>query len=560
MAACPSQSFAQLAVAVAAFMLVAALSPGPPPELAGEGEAGARPVRLLVQFDRPVTRFRTAAEAEVSFLMRAFAYRPPARPEVEREEKEPQEETEAPPPGEEVEGYERELVPREERPPEEEGLPAEEGKEEVPPPPELPPFVSRTGPDASRWMEEKPIRGYAKLVVKNGRISGDLEGGKYSVVGDFEVIYQDNHITADQAQIDEDRETGRFEGNVRVTDGEFELTADFVEVNNRTKQMHAKGFVSFARIKPGEEPPGPELERRDRIKNLLQNEKSQLLCDELYYNWETEEMEASGEVRVVHPWMSATADRLTFTRAREAYELSGNVVLTLKEYDWIFRNDLVAPEEEKVTRVIARQPTTLTAERVVVSSRENRLEATGPPPRRAKVGQEDKFLEAEKITIDDDRKAITAEGSVHLYQKSGDWLVEGGQVDPRRQDPDVMERLKKEVHLTADSFTFRYEDKEMTATGRVVVVNGEILARSGKLIYDDRAKLLTLEGGVIMIRHLAERLLANRVEIDTERRRFTFFGLADAFFNYRGEVPAAGERETGEEGGLVEVGPETLGR
>ncbi len=400
---------------------------------------------------------------------------------------------------------------------------------------------------------------YARVVVNRGRVSGSTERKKYDIRGKLSLYYKDISASADSGQIDQNAETVRLMESVRLVEPKYNLTCENLTIQFKEKSFVAKTFVRFNKKTRGKDPTDTSLPKRDRVINIFKNEPTEVYSNVLTYNWNTEEMSAIGEVKVVQEKVTATMDRLNYNPEQKTYQMKGNIFVTLLETEWVFEHKLVEEKDIDLAEALTEEETTLEADYLQTGEDTDVMILRGSEDALARITQEDKELSADEIIFDDRTKTMTATGNVVFYQENGDWLREGefikGELDEQGK-----RILENELTSASENLTFNYDDRILHQWGDVEIVCGDESLVADDLVYNDETKMLYLTGTVGYFRGDDEYLYADEATIDTDKNHFEFTGIIESFIFTTEEdrerakaVPEEGEEgETAEEEALPE--------
>ena len=369
---------------------------------------------------------------------------------------------------------------------------------------------------------------YARVAVTSGRISGSTGTEVYDIVGDFSLFYRDIVASAGKGRLNQKAEIAELSDDVYLKEPKYELASDELDIRFKQKTLAATKFVQFKKKEKSREPTGTDVPKRQRVINIFKNEPTEVYCNSLDYNWDTEEMEAKGEVKVVQKDFTATMDGLTYNPRTKLYQLSGNVFATLFSTEWIFEHELVEPKDEELARALAEKESTLAADFVEVGEESDLLTMRGSEDKKAELKQEDKYLQADEIVVDDAKKLLTASGNVEFYQENGEWLEKGGLVEPGAEEQ-LKERLGKPVTSTSDNLSYDYDKRILRQWGGVQLLGENEALLADELTYDEKGKLLHLQGNVAYYRGEDEYVYADEVIIDTDKNSFKFIGIVEGF-------------------------------
>ena len=397
---------------------------------------------------------------------------------------------------------------------------------------------------------------FARIVISQGRVSGNTSKKEYDIIGEMSLYYRDLAASSKRGHIEQETETVQLSESVVVEDPNYNLNAEELNIRFKDKAFDAKVFVKFKKLHMGKEPVGPEVPKRERVINIFKNEPTEVYSNLLSYNWDTEEMHAQGEVKVVQKYMSATMDSLDYSPDKKTYLMSGNVFITLLDTNWIFENQIVEKDDEELARALTEKETTIEAETLETGEDSDVTVLKGGSEKQARLTQEDKELSADTITFNDKTKLMTAEGNAKFYQENGDWLRKGKLID-REPSAEAKRFLENKVTSTSPNLTFDYDKRILHQWGGVEIDNGEEKLVADDLVYDEKGKVLTLTGNVGYFRGPDEYLIADKVIIDIGKNKFKFTGIVESFLFTTDEsraaahpapAPAEGEGAEGEEG------------
>lgn len=393
---------------------------------------------------------------------------------------------------------------------------------------------------------------YARVVVSSGRIKGNTKQKQYDMDGHISLYYRDISADAMEGHIDQNAETVDLRDSVRLVEPNYELSCEDLQIRFKEKSFVAKTFVKFKKKTAGKEPTGAEMPKRERTINIFKNEPTEVYANILTYNWDTEEMMAKGEVKVLQQDLSSTMDTLEYNPSAKTYRMTGNVFMTLLDTEWIFEHKLVEERDVDLARALTENETTVEADFVETGEDSDLTTMRGSSEAQVAIAQDDKVLYADSVVFDDGKKMMTAEGSVAFYQENGEWLRQGKLIEGE-PDEDTKRFLEREVVSTSDHMTLNYDKRVLHQWGSVKVVSGDEMLVADDLVFDDTAKELRLEGNVTYFRGEDEYVLAENVFIDTAKNIIRFSGVTKSFlFTSQEDRKKAQEEEK-------EPAPETEG-
>lgn len=412
-----------------------------------------------------------------------------------------------------------------------EELPAAEGFESLIGPSELP-FGSVDQEIAS--ADSAPGMGlddnFARIVVPSGSIEGSTETKQFHIEGGLKLYYQDVLISADIADIDEKQEVALLYGNVSIEDPKYTLKADELRINFGVKQFEASGMIQFNKFQDDKKSkPNMALDKKDRLREYFAGQKFELYCNHLFYSWDSKQLNAIGSVRIVHPSFNGSMERVDYNDKSKAYEMSGTVVLTVTEYDWVFENQLVDETDAKKVRALTDGDTKITCDRMVYSEETAIAEFYALPEMTVVFSQPKRSVTANYIEINDKTKDFYAEGTstkqAVYAQQNGQWLFEGGLISRENVADDLATALSDPLKASADTLTYNYDRKRLELLGNVLVASINRTMTAAEIVQDETAKFFLLRGNVHIKPDDKSEVYAAQVYVDTENDVFTFVGL-----------------------------------
>jgi lipopolysaccharide assembly outer membrane protein LptD (OstA) len=386
---------------------------------------------------------------------------------------------------------------------------------------------------------------YARVVVGSGRIKGNTQQKEYDMEGRISLYYRDITADAMEGHIDQNSETVDLRDSVRLVDPNYELSCEDLRIRFPEKAFVAKTFVKFKKKTTGKEPTGEEVPKRERTINVFKNEPTEVYANVLTYNWDTEEMMAKGEVKVLQKDLSSTMDTLEYNPSAKTYRMTGSVFMTLLDTEWIFENKLVEERDVDLARALTENETTIEADFVETGEDSDISTMRGNTEAQVAIAQDDKVLYADSVVFDDGNKMMTAEGSVAFYQQNGEWLRKGKLIEGE-PDEDTKKFLEREVVSMSDQMTLNYDRRVLHQWGNVKVVSGDEMLVADDLVFDDTAKELRLEGNVTYFRGEDEYVLAEKLFIDTDKNIIRFSGISKSFL-FTSEEDRKAAQKAGEE-------------
>jgi lipopolysaccharide export system protein LptA len=357
-------------------------------------------------------------------------------------------------------------------------------------------------------------------------------------------------ITGETADIDEKNEIAVLYGDVNIVDPKYSLKTEELRIAFEDKQFQATGFVQFKKVSdPEKEEPDLSLPKKDRLREYFAGQQFELFCRELFYDWEAKQLTAVDSVRLVHPSFNGALDRLDYNDETKEYEMSGNVDLEVTDYDWIFANELVEPEDEQRVRALAEGSTLVKCDRLRYAEEAGIAEFYAVPGGEVLFKQQTRDVRAAYAEVNDETKDFYAEGAegrqVRYHQTDGSWLFDGGLVDREEVSEELSEALEQELAVDADTLAYNFDRKRMELHGNVVVKSAQRSITAAEVIQDETAKFFLLRGNVKIEPDANSTVQAAQVYLDTENDVITFVGLVQGQMRSE-DIPSA--EEVAEEG------------
>lgn len=385
-------------------------------------------------------------------------------------------------------------------------------------------------PEEKKAAAKNSPKGFVRVRVKDGRISGNTSQKLYKIEGGVEVFYDDMTVNAEFADLDQNTEKVDLTGEVSVIDKEFNLKADEVHIDFKNKSMQADKFVQFGNNKENTEELREDMTRRERITTSFKNKLSKVFCSNLKYRWESGDFEASGQVKITQEGLVGSCENLKFEKEKKTYTLTDNVFLEMSDFQWLFNNKIIEEPDRKMTEVIAKQPANITAKTMIINDEAHTITLIGDDTAPAKIFQKDKYILAPKIVIDEERKLITGEQNTSIFQENADWLIEGDRIRTSDQDPETIKQLKNPLEIKGVNFKYFYEKKELELTDNVFIIGSNRKATCDKLTYNDVDSMLVLSGNVVFYIGQKEKIQSQIININTRERKFGLTGITNGFF------------------------------
>lgn len=399
-------------------------------------------------------------------------------------------------------------------------------------------------------------RGYVRMLIKNGRITGNTTEKLYHVEGGLEIYYFDVMISGESAEIDQNDESAIIFGSVFVEDPEYRIDCEKLYIKYKESWLKAEGFVEFNRYKMGIAKVSEGVAKKTRMLTIFKNEKTKVYCSTLEYDWDTEDFSAKGEVKIIQDDFLIEAEEMVYDSARNEYVLKGNVHYTIEKFDWLFDSGVVEEEDIDVARAITKEKATITCDTMIINEKLGILKCymDEGSEGQVKFAQALRTLECDLLEINDDVKMFTAKGRVRYWQKDGNWLLEGGLIKADEAEGDLLTELDYPMTLITESIIFDYDKRMMETGGETIRLEGREgrSAVASTMTYDDIEKVLTMSGGVV-IDSGKEYLYCESLVADTDDKVYEFVGEVDGFFKLEKRDEEEQPEEEVVEGGAEEA-------
>ena len=222
-----------------------------------------------------------------------------------------------------------------------------------------------------------------KLHATGLKMWGDTDKGITYFQGDVVIVKGDLRITCQYAEIDKDTDSGRITGGLVLTDKGITIKADSMQMDLKNEKGTFTGNVSLIRDE--------ELDADGKVSK----EKVDLTCDTLVGNTNKRTFSAQGSAKLIHKDFTATCEKIDFNENTEILIMTDTVHLV-------------------------REKDELKAERVEVTMKEKKFEATGNIELFFEIDEaEDEEEEVEETD------AAEVEGAVADSEEGGADVVEG---------------------------------------------------------------------------------------------------------------------------------------
>lgn len=328
-------------------------------------------------------------------------------------------------------------------------------------------------------------RGFVRMVVPNGRITGNTTDKLYHIEGGIEIYYFNMMMKGDTADVDQNKETAVLNGNAFVEDPEYRINCDNIEVAYNENWLKATGFVQFERYNTGIANVKEGVDKKTRMITAFKNEKTKVYCSELEYNWETEFFSASGEVKVVQEDTVIEASQMYYDSKAGEYVLTGDVLFTAESYGWLFDSGVVEKEDEKTAKALTKKKTTISCDEMRVNETSGKMTCT--MTKETETAPEEGAAETGKVAADEEVKTEQPESE-----------SETSEPVPAETETDAENNTTPkpdDADESADDET-KSESKKTNKNKQVIVDQGDKKLECDIFEVDDSAKLIRAQGNV----------------------------------------------------------------
>jgi len=388
-------------------------------------------------------------------------------------------------------------------------------------------------------------------LVYADRIDSDKQEDITELHGNVRVQYKDNIIESQEAILNKEEDWVRFfgEGGVFAKNDEGELRCDVLEAHFDTKIAYLTGPVDIIRYANTEdqlEPLPKDATRREKIERALKKKETHITCTDAEYDWGEKIIDLHNGVLIEQEDKYLECDELHFENKTESGLFTGNVVLHQDNGKWLFEENVVTDEDEKVTQVLAKEETTVYCDELEFEGEEDWFQL-----RQNVHGiQPDKEGKCDTATLDDseDVHLLTLDKDVWLHQKNGDWLFEAELISEDESD-EVKDDARKWATLTCDLFIVHTDTEDAEASGSVYIEQEHQNGKSDEAFYLRKFDMIHLVGNVEVQREDKNRVFAEEA----------FLFMSTRIFEARGNVRTTAWVDVEEERSQREDEEETEG-
>jgi lipopolysaccharide assembly outer membrane protein LptD (OstA) len=211
---------------------------------------------------------------------------------------------------------------------------------------EPPPPDTKAGEPAA--AEEKKPSEEPVHIEHADLLSYDPEQNLYFLTGNVHFRQEDTHLYCDEAQYNEDEDTARAKGNLKIVQPETTITGDLITADFGEKFADIAGNVRIItqkkkeeKAKPegegapkeggeatpkGEAPPAAEGEQKEGRWEEFKTKVTTVTCDQVRYWYDETRALATGSVVAVQEDKKVTADEAEYVEKDDLLTLKGNPV------------------------------------------------------------------------------------------------------------------------------------------------------------------------------------------------------------------------------------------
>lgn len=362
--------------------------------------------------------------------------------------------------------------------------------------------------------------------LRADRIRYETKTQVITATGNVSLAMGDLQIRADSLRLEQGPQVATAKGRVTVERKGLRLVAATVRYEIRPEIADAAGGVVVVQKDTTIKAPQMRFELRDEVTTAtggveVTQDGSTLVTASLRYQARTGDVVAEGGVRITREGSSITGRRLLANLMTRRADVRDEVMLV--------RAPGPPPADvDRVTRALAKDETTVSADRVVFRWDTNDAEAEG----RVVVRQRDKTASADRMVYSETSNRLVLTGHVLVEQMSGDWLAREGVATPPR-DPQEQQALRSTTRLTANRLTMTLKEHDIVAEGSVKVTQQDRWASGDRATYTEATRVIVVMGNVRMQDSDGRRLQADRVVISLVDETFDADGNVQTDFLIR---------------------------
>jgi lipopolysaccharide assembly outer membrane protein LptD (OstA) len=221
----------------------------------------------------------------------------------------------------------------------------------------------------SGWValaqEAKPAKKARDIQFEADQVDYDEASKRVRMVGKVKFLSEGSTLTAPVAEYQTEKQIAEFQGGVKMVGEQSTATGKEMKVWYGESRGILKGDVRIVSQNSGKSP-GDKAE------------PTVVLCEELEYNWKTEEGVAKGGVKMRQGVKRAFSDRAEIYQKRNEILLIGNVRVEQGDGDWLTAQRAIYDTQDQTVRAEGR---------VVAKTRlepeKEEAAAEGPAPKKS---------------------------------------------------------------------------------------------------------------------------------------------------------------------------------
>lgn len=334
-------------------------------------------------------------------------------------------------------------------------------------------------------------------------------------------------LRADHVRYDAKNKVFSAEGNVRLVLGDVEVRARRLRLELNTQLAYAAGDVAVVQRATALRADEVRYEIRSKVAYasggvVLVQEESTVRAERmtLKHDGRTQDVFAEGKVTLEQPGTVLTADFLSANLITKRAEAKGAVRLV--------RAPQNASSQDRLAAALGQEPTEITAPKMILRWDVNKVLAEGG----VVITQPGKTARAHRMIYSEMKGRIELDGSVVVEQSSGQWLVKGGVLEAPA-DEQTRKALETSTVLRCDRLVILLKERDMQATGHVVVEQRGRSATGERALYTDKDRRIVVTGNVHMRDEDGSQLRAEKVVISLVDETFEAMGNVETEFPVR---------------------------
>jgi lipopolysaccharide assembly outer membrane protein LptD (OstA) len=328
-----------------------------------------------------------------------------------------------------------------------------------------------------------------KIFVRGGHMRFDDDKDILTITGDADVKFKDVSLTGDLVTIYMADETAHAEGTVKIKDKYTTLTGAWASANWNTEDYQAGGGVRVTHTGNAKKDSDP----------------FELKGKELKWNKKTGAGSVTGDPVLTSRSRRVTARTIDFNSEDKIYMLEGSVSLEQENGDWLRGKDYIDANDDQAW-ALAKKPTHATCNSARFEPDNDYFLLLG----EVHVTQPQKEVFADRIEYWGKKKRLLLDGNVHMAQSRGEWLFEGGFVD-ETDDEEIKKRARKPADIYCARLESLYGERKLHLSGGVRIEQGKSQAAGDTVWHYGKTKQTIIEGNVRVVDEDGTELKSKRV-------------------------------------------------